>query len=69
MVQVAIGGRGEFQGSEANIVEGLIVDTEGFVGVFDQLVDGQGGVVRLYDCVRHLSRPQIQILNTYKSKQ
>lgn len=56
MIEVAIGGWSQFKGSEANIVKGLVVDTEGFIGVFDQLVNGEGGIVRLHDSVRHLSR-------------
>ena len=30
---------------EADVVERLVVDTEGLVSVLDQLVDGEGGVV------------------------
>jgi len=40
MVQVTIGGGGQLQGSEADIIKGFIIDDHGFIGVFDQLVDG-----------------------------
>ena len=39
---------------EADVVESLVVDAEGLIGVLDQLVDGEGGVVGLDDGVRHL---------------
>jgi len=56
MVQVTVGGRGELERSEADVVEGLVVDTVGLVGVLDQLVDGEGGVVGLDDGVADLWR-------------
>ena len=39
MVQVTVGGRGQLQSTEADIVQSLVVDAVGFVGVFDQLMD------------------------------
>ena len=54
MVEVAIGGVCLLQGAEADVVQRLVVDAEGLVGVLDQLVDGEGGVVRLDDGVGHL---------------
>lgn len=56
MVQVAVRWRGQLEGTEADVVECLIVNAEGFVGVFHQLVDGEGGVVGLNYSVRHLGR-------------
>ena len=44
----------ELQRAEANVIEGLIVDAKGFVGIFDQLMDREGGIVRLNHCVRYL---------------
>ena len=54
MVEVAIGGVRQLQGAEADVVQRLVVDAEGLVGVLDQLVDGEGGVVGLDDGVGHL---------------
>ena len=54
VVQVGIRRAGDLQGVHANVVERLVVDTVGLVRVLDQLVDGQGGVVRLDDGVRDL---------------
>ena len=54
VVQVTVGGGGQFEGSEADIVQGFVVDDHTFVGVFDQLMDRQGGVVRFHDSVRDL---------------
>lgn len=54
MVQIGIRRAGDLQGVHANVVESLVVDTVGLVRVLDQLVDGQGGVVRFDDGVRDL---------------
>ena len=56
MVEVTVGGVGQFESAEADVVEGLVVDAEGLVGVLDELVDGEGGVVGLDDGVRDLGR-------------
>jgi hypothetical protein len=47
VVQVTVGGRVELQGSETDIVKGLVIDTEGLVRVLDKLVDREGSVVWL----------------------
>ncbi|KAK6298833.1 hypothetical protein J4Q44_G00303430 [Coregonus suidteri] len=39
VVEVSVGGRGEFEGTEADVVERLVVDTVGLVCVLYQLVD------------------------------
>ena len=49
MVKITIGWGGELEGSEADIVKGFIVNDHALVGVLDQLMDGQGGVVGLND--------------------
>eukprot|EP01084_Bolivina_argentea_P311568 539346_1 len=54
MVQVTEGGGGQLQGAEADIVQGLVVDAHGLIGVLNQLMDGQGGVVGLNHGVGHL---------------
>ncbi len=54
VVQVTVGGGGQLQGAEADIVQSLVIQSEALVGVLDQLVDGQGGVVRLHHGVGHL---------------
>lgn len=54
MVEVTVGGGGELEGSEADVVKGLVVDTEGLVGVLNKLVNGEGSVVWLDDGVRDL---------------
>jgi len=53
VVQVTIGWSGKLQGSETNIVKGFIVDDHAFIGVLDQLMDREGGVVGLDDGVGH----------------
>jgi len=47
MVEITIGGGGELESSEADIVEGLVIDNLDFISIFDKLMDGKGGVVRL----------------------
>ena len=70
VVQVAVGRVGQLQSSnkenilftphceavkpEADVVESLVVDAVSLVGVLDQHVDGQGGVVGLHHGVRDL---------------
>ena len=39
MVQITICWGGQFQGSEADIVESLVVNTVGLVSVFNELMD------------------------------
>ena len=56
MVKIAISGGGELEGSETDIVERFVVDAVGLVGVLDELVDGEGGVVGFYDGVGDLWR-------------
>lgn len=53
VVEVPVGGRGELQRAEADVVEGLVVDAEGLIRVLQELVDRQGGVVRLDYGVGH----------------
>ena len=54
MVEVSVGGIGQLQCPEANVVKSLVVDAEGLVGVFHQLMDGERGVVRFNNCVGYL---------------
>jgi len=56
VVQVAVRWVVELQSAHADIVQRLVVDTEGLVRVLDELVDGQGGIVWLDDSVGDLWR-------------
>ena len=51
MVQVTVCWGGEFQGTEADVIESFIVNAVCFIGVLNKLVDGEGGIVWFYDCV------------------
>lgn len=55
MIEISIGWSGEFEGSETDVIKGLVVNTIGFVCIFDQLMNRQSGVVWLYHGVRNLS--------------
>ncbi len=39
MVEISVGGGGQLEGSEADIVEGLVINAHDLVGVFDELMD------------------------------
>ena len=56
VVEISVGGSGELEGSEADVVECLVVDDHALVGVLDQLMHGQSGVVGLHNGVGHLGR-------------
>ena len=72
MVQITIGWGGKFEGTkienyygfgnvvvdspEADVVEGFVIDAVGLVGVFNELMDGEGGVVWFDNGIRYLWR-------------
>jgi len=56
MVQVAVGGRREFKRSEADVVESFVINAVRLIGVLNQLMDGQCGVVWFDDGVADLWR-------------
>ena len=67
VVKVSVGGSIEFKSTNADIVQGFIVDTESLIRVLDELlhvnlvfkgdyVDGEGGVIRLDDSIGDLWR-------------
>mmetsp|Transcript_417 Transcript_417/g.994 ORF Transcript_417/g.994 Transcript_417/m.994 type:complete len:410 (+) Transcript_417:376-1605(+) len=54
MVKISVGGGGELESSEADVVQGLVIKGEALVGVLHKLMDGKGGVVGLHDGIGHL---------------
>ena len=54
MVKITISWGGELESSEADVVEGLVVNAHDLVGVLNELMDGESGVVWLNDGVRDL---------------
>ena len=56
MVQVTVCGGGQLEGPEADVVEGLVINDEGLIGVLNELMDGEGGVVGLNNGVGDLGR-------------
>merc|ERR1712142_509008 len=54
MVEITVGWVGKLQGSEANVIESLVVNTVGLIGVLNKLVNGKGCVVRLDNSVGDL---------------
>ena len=53
-VQVGVSGTLDVQVATADVVDGLVIDHEGAVGVLKGGVGRQDRVVRLDDCRRHL---------------
>jgi hypothetical protein len=56
VVKIAVCWSGQLKGSEADIVQGLVIKGKALVGVLDKLVHGEGAVVRLNDGIRYLRR-------------
>jgi hypothetical protein len=54
VVQVTVRGVGELEGAHADVIQSLVVNTEGLVGVLNELMDGESGVVRLNNSVGDL---------------
>ena len=53
VVQITVGRGGELQGTEADIIQSLVIHHHGLIGVLYKLVKGQDGVVRFDDGIRH----------------
>ena len=56
MVKITIGWGGEFKSSETDIIEGFVINNLDLIGVFNELMDGEGGVIWLDDGIRDLWR-------------
>ena len=54
VVKITVGGGGELKGTEADVIKGLVINAHNLVGVFDELMDREGSVVRFNDGVRDL---------------
>jgi hypothetical protein len=54
VVKITVGGGGELKGAEADVIKGFVINAHNLVGVFDELMDREGGVVRFNDGVRDL---------------
>ncbi len=54
MVQITVGGRGQLERAEADVVQSFVVQTEGLIGVLDKLMHGQDAIVRLNDGIGDL---------------
>jgi hypothetical protein len=54
MVKITVGGGGKLKGSEADIVEGFVINDLDLISIFDQLMDGEGSIVWFNDGIRDL---------------
>jgi len=53
MVQITISRGGQFKSSEANIIQSFVIDNHAFIGIFNQLMYWQGGVVWFNNGIWH----------------
>jgi len=54
MVKITVGWGGKLEGSEADIVEGFVINNLDLISIFDELMDREGGVVWFDDGIRDL---------------
>ena len=54
MVEITIGWGGELESSEADIIKCLVINAHNFIGVLDELMHRESGIVWLNDGIRHL---------------
>merc|ERR1740138_978390 len=54
VVKITVGGGGELEGTEADIVKGFVINAHNLVGVLDELMDREGSVVGLNNGIRDL---------------
>ena len=54
MVKITVGGGGELEGSEADIVKSFVINAHNLIGVLNELMDGEGGVIWLNDGIGNL---------------
>ena len=54
MVEISVGWGGELESSEADIIKGFVINAHDLIGVLNELMHGEGGVVWLNDGIRHL---------------
>ncbi len=54
MVKITVGWGGELEGSEADIIKSFVINAHNLIGVFDKLMDREGGVVWFNDGIRYL---------------
>ena len=52
VVKITISGGGEFKSSETDIIKSFIINDEDHIGIFDQLMDGKGGIVWFNNGIR-----------------
>jgi hypothetical protein len=54
MVEIAIRWGRKLEGTEADFIQGLVINAEGLVGVLDELMHGECGVIWFYDGIGDL---------------
>ena len=54
MVKITVSWGGELEGSEADIVKGFVINAHDLIGILDELMHREGGVVWLNDGIRDL---------------
>ena len=54
MVKITIGGGGELQCSETDIIKSFVINAHNLISIFDKLMDWEGSVVGLNDGIGDL---------------
>lgn len=47
MVEITVCGGGQLESPETNVIKSFVINAESLVRVLDQLMNGEGGIVRL----------------------
>ena len=56
VIEITISWSCEFQCTETNIIERLVIDAKSLIGIFDELMNAQSRVIWLDNCVRDFRR-------------
>jgi hypothetical protein len=54
MVKISVSGGGKLKGSEADIVQSLVIESEALISILYKLMNRKRSVVRLDNSIRHL---------------
>jgi len=54
MVKITICGGGKLKSSEADIIKSFVINAHDLIGIFDELMDGKGGIIWLNNGIRNL---------------
>jgi hypothetical protein len=56
VVKITESGSRKFEGAEADVIQGLVIENHTFIGILHELMNRESGVVRLHNSVGNLGR-------------